>query len=490
MPNETITYGYDELGRRVSTAINGVAMQSIFDAAGRIVSETNALGSFTYAYDGPSDRIISEAFPNGQTTTRTYDDNLHDRALQRVTHQFGVTPISEFIYSRDIPASRIITWSQQSGAAAPDVYTFGYDAADQLLSATVTNTGVLMNHFAYSYDLAGNRLSEQVGNSNTAASYNALNELSTTSGGATTGRTNEWDGKNRLVAVNAGDQRTEFTYDGSDRLASIRLLTNGVQASFRRFVWCGSEICEERDALGTVTKRFFLHGVKIEAGASVGSYFYTRDHLGSIRELVDGGGNARSRYSYDPYGRRTRVTGDLETDVGFTGIFWSSEASLALTWLRAYDPEMGRWLSRDPLKHAETEEGPNLYAYVHDNPVNSFDPFGLRCCDAEFMRLRVTQEVHYCPTATAQADAQCKAAKQFTPDEASGRCATYYQVAQEQCDLEAKRKKLAEDIFLRCELNCKKPKSCPARQTNPAPSGCPAGTSPQTLLFFQVCLPD
>jgi len=46
---------------------------------------------------------------------------------------------------------------------------FRYDAANQLLSATVTNAGVLVNQFAYGYDPAGNRLTEQVGASNYTA---------------------------------------------------------------------------------------------------------------------------------------------------------------------------------------------------------------------------------------------------------------------------------------------------------------------------------
>lgn len=119
-----------------------------YDAAGRVIGETNALGSFTRAYDGATYRIATNTFPNGQTEERSYAGNLEDRELQRITHKVGATPVSEFIYSRDLAADRITTWSQQAGAQPPSLHTFGYDAADQLLSSTITNAGVLMNTFA------------------------------------------------------------------------------------------------------------------------------------------------------------------------------------------------------------------------------------------------------------------------------------------------------------------------------------------------------
>ena len=42
--------------------------------------------------------------------------------------------------------------------------------------------------------------------------------------------------------------------------------------------------------------------------------------------------------------------------------------------------QLGRWLSRDSLAKAEVQEGPNLYAYVGNNPINALDPLGL-CCE-------------------------------------------------------------------------------------------------------------
>jgi RHS repeat-associated protein len=386
LPNDTITFEYDALGRRVSTAINGVAMRMTYDAIGRVTSETNALGAFSYAYEGLTGRLRTHRFPNGLIVEQGYGSSLEDFELNRITHTIGATPVSEFRYGRDPRADRITTWSQRVSGTPSSIHTFGYDAVNQLLSATVTNSGSLVSTLDYSYDAAGNRLTAQVGGSNYTASYNALNQLSTSTAPGET-RQNEWDAKDRLIAVNAGNQRTEFTYDGMDRMVSLRHFTNGTEASLRRFVWCDDSLCEERDGTSVVTKRFYQQGMKIESGLATGAFFYTRDHLGSIRELTDSIGNIRARYTYDPYGRRAQVAGDLQTDFGYAGMFFVSEVGLSLTRFRAYDAELARWLSRDPLRKAELNEGPNLYAYVRNNPVNLTDPLGL-CCESEADRIR------------------------------------------------------------------------------------------------------
>jgi RHS repeat-associated protein len=430
LPNDTITYSYDALGRRVSTAINGVASTKTYDAVGRVIGETNALGSFVYAYDGSSGRLVSQTFPNGQTEERSYGNDLEDRTLQRITHKISAAPISEFRYGHDVAKGRITTWSQQAGTEAPNLFNLDYDEADQLLSATVTNAGNLISTFAYAYDFAGNRVTEQAGSSNYAATYNALNQINTATAPAVS-HTNEWDAMNRLVAVQAGNQRTEFTYDGLARLTSIRKRVGGSEVSFRRFVWCDDMPCEERDVSGAVTKRFFHQGMKQESGPNAGSYFYTRDHLGSIRELTDSAGNIRARYTYDPFGRSAWLTGDIQADFGFTGLLSPSETGLVIARFRAYDPDLGRWLSRDPLPNTEVNEGANLYLYVQNNPVNSLDPLGLKsapaftpippdkshCCAAEYAIYVNLSDDRYqaCVEAVYAADDACDAAQQPNP---------------------------------------------------------------------------
>ena len=124
LQNDLITFSYDELGRRVSTSINGVASSVTYDAAGRIKSSSNALGVFKYTYDGNSFRKTSQSNPNGQTTEFSYADNLQDQHLQRITNKLGITPISEFIYDRDVPTGQITSWSQQAGTQTPSIYSF------------------------------------------------------------------------------------------------------------------------------------------------------------------------------------------------------------------------------------------------------------------------------------------------------------------------------------------------------------------------------
>jgi RHS repeat-associated protein len=482
LPNDTITYGYDELGRPVHIAINGVTATKTFDAAGRLAGETNALGIFSYGYDGSSSRLASELFPNGLTGAWTYLANTEDDDLWQITYAQGATPISTFIYGHDVPANRITTWSQQSGAQAPDLYSLSYDDVNQLISATVTNSGSPANLFNYVYDLAGNRLSEQAGGATNTAAYNALNQLNAASGGTGASHTNQWDAQDRLVTVTSGSQQTELTYDGLSRLVAIQQLTNGTQASWRRFLWCGNQLCEERDASGAVTKRYFDRGMQIVGGTGAGSYFYTRDHLGSIRELTDTTGSIRARYSYDPYGRRTKLTGDLDADFGFAGMFWSPEAALSLARFRAYDPQAGRWLSRDPLRKAEEREGPNLYAYVRNNPVNLNDPLGLapeECCRLEKKNLD-GQRGGFCTRAQTRALQVCAFAQKETPGIATAECISQLNNAADLCAGTPTYLPGAEKEYLACVIaaGCYKP-TCPAPGGSPpGPDGSPPNSPP------------
>jgi RHS repeat-associated protein len=149
-------------------------------------------------------------------------------------------------------------------------------------------------------------------------------------------------------------------------------------ATNRYFVWDGDTMVEERDGSNTVTKRFFAEGEQ-RVGGSIANYYYSRDHLGSIREVTASNGAVGGRYDYDAWGNviTTESKSVLMVDFGYTGHYFHQPSGLNLAMYRAYSPALGRWLSRDPLKNAEMSQGPNLYAYVGNNAVNLTDPLGL-----------------------------------------------------------------------------------------------------------------
>jgi RHS repeat-associated protein len=67
------------------------------------------------------------------------------------------------------------------------------------------------------------------------------------------------------------------------------------------------------------------------------------------------------------------VLGTTPTDFNFTGLYRHSKSNLDLSTYRAYDPDFGRWLNRDPIAE---KGGINLYGYVANNPARFTDPRG------------------------------------------------------------------------------------------------------------------
>ncbi|MEX1115131.1 MAG: RHS repeat-associated core domain-containing protein [Akkermansiaceae bacterium] len=205
-----------------------------------------------------------------------------------------------------------------------------------------------------------------------------------------TGSTNyEWDALNRLIVIIYPDTcRSEFTYDGLSRRVRIveKDATNTV-TSDKRHLWDDLQIAEERATNGsTVKKRFYGHGVELVTGPDSGTYTYRRDHLGSIREVVSSSGTLAARYDYSAWGEVTEapvafdiyddpIYGTFDIDFRYTGHYFHQSSELHLAPFRAYDAQLGRWLSADPIGEAG---GMNLYAYVENDPVNASDELGLQ----------------------------------------------------------------------------------------------------------------
>jgi RHS repeat-associated protein len=182
LTNDTITLGYDQLGRVVSRAINGVAESVAFDTLGRLQSVTNLLGTFNYSYVGTTERLQTLAYPNGQSTELSYHPANQDHRLQQILHKKpGGALLSRHAYTYE-PSGNIKSWTQETDVSAAKVYDFEYDRTDQLTAATLKTTDptpAVLKRYVYGYDPAGNRTSEQIDNGVTSALHNNMNQTQT-----------------------------------------------------------------------------------------------------------------------------------------------------------------------------------------------------------------------------------------------------------------------------------------------------------------------
>lgn len=104
------------------------------------------------------------------------------------------------------------------------------------------------------------------------------------------------------------------------------------------------------------------------------SYFYTQDHLLSVREVTNSSGSIQGQFSYSPYGRQSTLQGSIIPDFAYANYYLHARSGLNLTRTRAFDSQLGRWLNRDPIAE---RGGINLYAYVSNSPLSTIDPSGL-----------------------------------------------------------------------------------------------------------------
>jgi RHS repeat-associated protein len=327
-----------------------------YDAADQATSATlkttdptpSILKRYAYAYDAVGNR-----------TAEQIDDAVMGATLNTRNQVTSLQPGGALLFRGTLNEAATVTVQAKPAQVTTDNR---FEGPAQVTSGTNTVTVTATDP---SGNLRTNTYQLSVSGTGKTLAYDANGNL--TGDGS---RTFEWDAENRLVAINQGTRRSEFTYDGRGHRTRILDKDGATVLADRRLVWCEAELCEERDAAGQVVKRFSDHGFQ-QGGVS---YFYLRDHLGSIRQVTDGTSAVRARYDYDGFGRRTKLSGDVDADFGFTGHLFHTASGLHLSQYRAYDADLGRWLSEDPLG---PKAGTNLYEYVGGNPFTLTDPAGL-----------------------------------------------------------------------------------------------------------------
>jgi len=207
------------------------------------------------------------------------------------------------------------------------------------------------------------------------ANGNTTRMITTETDGVTTSEiTYEWDARDQLVAINIGQHRSEFSYDGVGRRIRIKEFQNNFVQSDKCYLWNNLKIIASGEhatpGVNSAQKKYFANGF-INYGTP---WYYTKDHLGSI-VIASNGYDDDTNINYDPYGV-PGLTGEFADEIDFlyTGHFYHRNSGLYLAPHRIYNPRVGRWLSREPKRH----DGPNLYNYVKNSTLMFYDLDGLK----------------------------------------------------------------------------------------------------------------
>ena len=214
--------------------------------------------------------------------------------------------------------------------------------------------------------------------------------------------TNTWDGENRLVRRETisglpetlPKVRIEYTYDGgSRRIAEARFHfdgTNWNEAATTRFLFGDwlllAEVNASNEFIRTYVWGLDASGTMQGAGGIGGllsmrqdnaDFAYAYDGNGNVAALVDNNGDAVALYEYGPFGESIRTSTKTESLINkyrFSTKWEDHDSGLIYYGHRFYSPELGRWLSRDPI---EEKGGINLYGFVKNDSINNVDKLGL-----------------------------------------------------------------------------------------------------------------
>lgn len=324
------TWHYDENGRLASRRMQGAVEEVAFDANGREVEQRwlaragASLFTRRYAYD-PADRLVSATDSRRGETRYTYDlaerlaSTVHDTATST---SYRYDESGNLLFRSD---GGTLTYGPGNQCLGIDGVTYAYDACGRLAAST--------------------------------------------RGGLTTRYV--WDAKSLLTAVQHPDgTKSEYGYDGLGR----RLWKHHAGRT-TQFVWADKELIAE-ECEGTVKEFLALDDHLAAIWINGKAYDVATSRTPLPLALLDARGDIAWSGSYDDWGRLTEASEfSLTPPVRFPGQYFDAETGFHYSLFRYYNPVAGQFISPDALGIVG---GLNDFVYAPD-PVNWYDPFGLKC---------------------------------------------------------------------------------------------------------------
>jgi RHS repeat-associated protein len=380
---QLLEYNYDVKGNRTKLSLNTAVLASYrYDILDRLTKVIDALSLNTsFDYD-LTNKLVSRRLPNGVLSTYQYDGL--DR-LTRLRDSKGATTVADRQYQYN-PASQITQAIEPTNTR-----NYGYDALDRLTSATYTNPSQSAENYAY--DSVGNRSSSHLSPSYAYQPFNRLTSTSSVSygydaNGNLTSKTDaagtwtySWDFENRLKqVVKPSGMTVSYKYDALGRRIQ-RTPSVGVSTNF---IYDGQDVLKDINSDGSTVD--YLNGPGIDNKlrltdsrlASTGPLYFLQDQLGSTTALTNSGGGIAAQVTYDAFGNSA---GTSLTRYDYTGRERDPDMGLLYYRSRWYDPQVGRFISEDPIGLGG---GINQFSYVSNNPQNRTDPSGLYEIDVHY----------------------------------------------------------------------------------------------------------
>ena len=396
---DSVEFGYDALGNRVSDKRNGRGVIYRFQARAR-PTESVFFNRFVARYDREEEDILLITDPGG----KAHEIRLHSHGLVERKFSNGSQELVQYdclgrCFLKSVQRAngwiwnRCYEWSGEGELREVRDNRHGdvrheYDAAHRLQRRFV-NGGTEDYQFDAADNLtgqpgldevilqAGNRLKTVDGLSVRYNDRNHIAERPTTAGQIRY----EYDSRDQLILVDTPYGQWEAEYDAMGR--RTRKIWAGQTTEF---FWNGDQLIAEIAPAGrlrlyfyadplALTPLLFLDYDSVDASPeSCRRYFVFADQIGTPCLIEDENGTEVWRARIEPFGRaEVAPSTKLEFNLRFPGHYFDPELSLHYNRFRYYDPSLGRYLQSDPWGIAG---GTNIYAY-RANPLLQVDVRGL-----------------------------------------------------------------------------------------------------------------